>query len=53
MSSAILVTRIPKNWSKVRPVIYGSVRPTALGDKYGSIFADLDAINAHFYSALA
>jgi len=39
-----------KLWSKVRPVISGCTRPTALGDKYGSQFADLDAINAHFVS---
>ena len=36
-----------KLWSKVRPVISGGA---ALEDKYGSLFADLDAINAHFVS---
>ena len=39
-----------KLWNKVKPVISGGARPTALGDKYGSLFADLDAINAHFVS---
>ena len=39
-----------KLWSKVRPVISGGARSTTLADKYGSLFADLDAINAHFVS---
>ena len=37
-------------WSKVRPVISGGARSTTLADKYGSLFVDLDAINAHFVS---
>jgi len=36
--------------SNVRPVISDGATSTTLADKYGSLFVDLDAINAHFVS---